>query len=132
MGLHNSLLEAIYSRYTGNPDSQLAQCLGDRFYAMEAPQGESCPYAVFWIVSNTSGPQFDEICNVPSFEWQINCFSGDETEIENLADWCAELFSGIILSNGKNRFTCIREAMHGPLRKDDQSPWEMIITFFSA
>jgi hypothetical protein len=132
--MRNALLEAIYARYTKNSGSNIANALGDNFFAGEAPQGCKTPHAVYWIVSDTPDGSFDEEdeCSVSEYEWQVNCFSDDFTEAQNLADWCVALFSGQTLTNGAQDFSCSKESIFGPFRKDDQTPWETIATFFSV
>ncbi|MDR1658891.1 MAG: DUF3168 domain-containing protein [Desulfovibrio sp.] len=130
----NALLEAVYSQITANPDSDFAKALavGDdyRFYVYEAEQGAGYPHAVVSIVSDVSIGAIQ--CPGSTMEWQINCFSEDISEVNNLAAWCRELFEDAMIQGGGYSFTCAWEAIFGPVRTDDQQPWEVVITFFTA
>ena len=128
-GKRNALLEAIYGHYAADPGTPLALALGERFYVYEAEQGAEYPHAVVSIVSDTSIGAI-RTPFLSTMEWQINCFSKDITEVNNLASWCRELFEDKTIRAGNCRFTCAWDAVFGPVRRDDQQPWETIITFF--
>jgi hypothetical protein len=126
----NALLEAVYSWYTSHPDSDFATAIEDRFYTYEAEQGAAYPHAVMLIVSDVSQRAIKTPLSV--MEWQINCYSQDITEVNNLAAWCRELFEDVTIFADGCRFACAWENIVGPIRSDDQQPWETYITFFSA
>jgi hypothetical protein len=128
-GKRNALLEAVYAHYKANPDSPFASAIGDRFYVYEAEQGAGYPHCVVFIVGDTSAGAIQT--PLSTMEWQINCFSKNITEVNNLAAWCRELFEDATIEAGGCRFSCAWEAIFGPVRKDDQHPWEVMITFFS-
>jgi hypothetical protein len=121
----------VYSHFTANPGSPFAQALGDRFYAFEAEQGAEYPHAVVSIVSDVSAGAI-KTPFLSTMEWQVNCFSRDITEVNDLAAWCRELFEDKTIQGGRCRFTCAWEAVFGPIRRDNQQPWETIVTFFSG
>jgi hypothetical protein len=139
-GKRNAILEAVYGYLKANPDSSLASTLafetgdGDidyRFYTYEAVQDAIYPHAVVSIVGDNSIGAFLN-CAASTMEWQINCFSSDITEINDLAAACRDLYENAVIHNRNYIFKCAWEAVFGPIRTDDQQPWEVIVTFFSA
>ncbi|MDR1489928.1 MAG: DUF3168 domain-containing protein [Desulfovibrio sp.] len=131
----NALLTAVYEHIKANPASEFALALADggtdyRFYAYEAEQGCAYPHAVMSIISDQSVGAIKT--PLSTMEWQINCFSTDITEVNNLAAWCRELFEDKMIESEGCRFMCAWDAVYGPIRTDDQHPWETVVTFFTS
>ena len=93
-----ALFDAIYTRFSTT--NTFNTSVGGRMYFMEAPQGATFPYAVYFPVSATTDWTFNDTIDFEEYLIQFSIFSRDESAIEiaNCYEYLKDLYDFCVLS----------------------------------
>lgn len=90
-----ALSTALYGKLAG---SALAARIGTRFYKIEAPQGATYPYIVFFVVTDV--PEYPGGKTIEQFNIQFSLFSATSgtTEIEDILTDLWTLYDDVVMT----------------------------------
>jgi hypothetical protein len=128
----NAIRTAIYSKFTANPANSFYTGLGGKLYYAQSPQvtsiASACPYAVFYILSDTADWTFRE--KFDYYTVQFSLYDTTATLVETHFANLISLYDDAVLSiTGFSHVWCKREMATGAIWFQDDQVWQLVTRY---